>query len=125
MFAGAPVFGQKPASPVGGAGATQPQANIFGSSTSGQTQALSSSQPFGSTSPAFGAQSAVPFGSTVAPTVVASPMSTLQDSNPLFCTTPLSGARPAASPFASQPGSATGMCCGHLLRVASRLFVCF
>ncbi|CAM6041648.1 unnamed protein product [Sphagnum compactum] len=70
---GAHVFGQKPASSVGGFGATQPQASIFGSSASGQTQALFSSQPFGSTSPAFGAQSAVPFGSTVAPTFVASP----------------------------------------------------
>jgi len=77
VFAGAPVFGQKPASPVGGFGATQPQVNIFGSSASGQTQALFSSQPFGSTSPAFGAQSAVPFSSIVAPTFVASPTSTL------------------------------------------------
>ncbi len=125
MFAGAPVFGQKHASPVGGFGATQPQANIFGSSTSGQTQALFSSQPFGSTSPAFGAQSVVPFGSTVAPTFVTSPMSTLQDSAPLFCTTPLSGARPAASPFGSQTGSASGMCGGHLWRVGNPLFVCF
>ncbi|CAM6065991.1 unnamed protein product [Sphagnum tenellum] len=105
---GAPVFGQKPASPVRGFGATQPQANIFGSSASGQTQALFSSQPFGSTSPAFGAQSVVPFSSTVAPTFVASPTSTPPDPAPLFCTTPLSGARPAASPFGSQTGSASG-----------------
>jgi hypothetical protein len=125
MFAGAPVFGQKPASPVGGFGATQPQANVFGLSTSGQTQALFSSQPFGSTSSVFGAQSAIPFGSTVAPTFVTSPMSTLQDSAPLFCTTPLSGARPAASPFGSQTGSASGMCGGHLWRVGNSLFVCF
>ncbi|CAM6018772.1 unnamed protein product [Sphagnum balticum] len=105
---GAHVFGKKPASSVGGFGATQPKANIFGSSASGQTQAFFSSQPFGSTSPAFGAQSAVPFGSTVAPTFVASPTSTLQGSAPLFCTTPLSGAHPAASPFGSQTGSASG-----------------
>jgi nuclear pore complex protein Nup98-Nup96 len=126
MFAGSHVFGKKPASSVGGFGATQPKANIFGSSASGQTQAFFSSQPFGSTSPAFGAQSAVPFGSTVAPTFVASPTSTLQDSAPCFCTTP--GAHPAASPFGpfgTQTGSASGMYCGHLWRVGSPLCVCF
>ncbi|CAK9866010.1 unnamed protein product [Sphagnum jensenii] len=121
---GAPIFGQKPASPFGGFGTSQPQANIFGSPALGQTQASFGSQPFGSTTPAFGAQSAPAFGSTPAPAFGATSTPAFGASAPSFGSTPAFGqTAPAfgasapspvfgssglATPFGSQTGSAFG-----------------